>query len=562
MQKLKNYISLIDNAINLSSKVFNEYDTKLFNDKRETIINALKENAYVKVPFVGNFSAGKSTLLNYLINKTTFLPTSINPTTAVSYELYFDTNERLEIFNDLKFIYKKEISEINALETESGFVVKVFIDNDIIKKYSERNIVLVDMPGIDSGYNEHQAAIFNYISKGTSFVIVNDIEAGTLQKSTINFIKEIEKYNLKSIILLSKSDKKSPTEREKILGHVTEIANNTFSSQVPVNIVSSVENDINPLINFLDSIEATEIFEIQNKPIVLNFLNEIIQKLEIQKNVLGSNKDEIKVKIQKLENEKIKVEESLKLSLDNLQPVSESVSELLNDVSNALKLNTSTFATLLEKNASEEEFGNQVMSIVRPFLVEKSEKYANNIDLALGNLIGTFEKNVNNFFGFDLKDMIGQDQLKIVGTQVLKKGTNQLGKVFNPAMLQKAGTLLMRFKVPVVLAIGAVVVGVSLFFKNKKENEKTDNRESLKRYFSDTIVGDIIGKLRNDVTTVFETEKEQKVNEIRNYINNKIKEIEDSISVLLEEQSSKDFDTEIINIDKIILEITNLKEEV
>src|SRR5690554_1094547 len=141
MNSLQKITSIIDQSLELSGNVFNDFDKKLFQGKSEKIKEVLNENSFVKIPFVGDFSAGKSTLLNYLINNKTFLPTSITPTTAVSYELYYDTNQRLEIYNNGVVKEVTTLDKINSLEVESGYVVRVYIDNEVIKKYNDKNIV-------------------------------------------------------------------------------------------------------------------------------------------------------------------------------------------------------------------------------------------------------------------------------------------------------------------------------------------------------------------------------------------------------------------------------------
>ncbi|GAA7008097.1 hypothetical protein ID0154_07670 [Helicobacter pylori] len=49
---------------------------------------------------MGNFSAGKSTLLNRFLGKNV-LPTAITPETSLATELHYSANERIEVFQTM-----------------------------------------------------------------------------------------------------------------------------------------------------------------------------------------------------------------------------------------------------------------------------------------------------------------------------------------------------------------------------------------------------------------------------------------------------------------------------
>ena len=55
-----------------------------FKTKSEEFLNAVHESQYIKVPLVGVFSAGKSSLLNIFTQKPGMLPVDTEPETAVA----------------------------------------------------------------------------------------------------------------------------------------------------------------------------------------------------------------------------------------------------------------------------------------------------------------------------------------------------------------------------------------------------------------------------------------------------------------------------------------------
>lgn len=134
--------------------------------KSEEFMDDVRESQYVKVPIVGVFNAGKSSLINVFAQKPGMLPVDTTPETAVAYELYYANNECIELYRNGKMIDSKPLSEIKMLNTEPGDIAKVYCESEPIKELQQKGIIIVDMPGIGSGIERHDAAIFNYPSSG------------------------------------------------------------------------------------------------------------------------------------------------------------------------------------------------------------------------------------------------------------------------------------------------------------------------------------------------------------------------------------------------------------
>ena len=168
----------------------------------DVLLGRITKDNFIKIPFVGDFSSGKSSLLNAYIGSD-LLPTNILPETAVAYELYYAEDEKLELYSDgvLKET-KNSLSQIKDFNVSPGDVVYVYINNEKIRSLNSRGIVLVDMPGIDSGIEAHNSAILHYIREGSVFMIFTDTEQATLRSSTISFIREIQQYGLSINVIL------------------------------------------------------------------------------------------------------------------------------------------------------------------------------------------------------------------------------------------------------------------------------------------------------------------------------------------------------------------------
>lgn len=100
MEKVQQFVSIVDKAYCLAKQNLNNADSiAKANVDKTNLERELNTRSYVKVPFVGDFNAGKSSLINSLLGPD-LLPTNILPETAVSYELYFSEQERLEVLDE------------------------------------------------------------------------------------------------------------------------------------------------------------------------------------------------------------------------------------------------------------------------------------------------------------------------------------------------------------------------------------------------------------------------------------------------------------------------------
>lgn len=207
-----------------------------------SLAKRISEDKYVKVPFVGDFNSGKSSLLNSFLGRD-ILPTNILPETAVAYEIYFSENERLELVADGNV--KKTSSSLDDIKTFSvtpSDIVRVYVNNADVKSLNDKGVVLVDMPGIDSGIEAHNNAILNYIKEGTVFMLFNDAENGTLRSSTVSFINEIKQYGLSVHLFVSKADKKPADEIAQIKAQFEQTAKALIKADAQVGVTSAVDS--------------------------------------------------------------------------------------------------------------------------------------------------------------------------------------------------------------------------------------------------------------------------------------------------------------------------------
>lgn len=297
------------------------------NSKRTSDIADAIENMNCLVPVVGEFSAGKSTLLNLLIGKK-ILATAINPETAIPAELYYSENE-----------YDIGVTENGTEEKLSGIdkdtakrysYVKRYVNSEFLKQIQP--IVLVDMPGFDSPLDEHNKSIYSYLDKGCHYIILVPADAGTVSRSMQRQIKNIQSFKRDCTVFISKTDLKSENEIEEIKSHIEDELDGLFDDRKIVYPIN--HEDARNFDNFITTVTPDEIFQDV-------FYGQISDELY-------SAKESINIKIAALKNDDKKNQaaiDELKSALHSLETKKQrmienaqqkSYGEEANEVSNAV----------------------------------------------------------------------------------------------------------------------------------------------------------------------------------------------------------------------------------
>lgn len=363
--------------------------------KSEEFMDDVRESQYVKVPIVGVFNAGKSSLINVFSQKPGMLPVETTPETAVAYELYYANNECVELYRDGKMIDSKPLSEIKMLNTEPGDIAKVYCESEPIKELQQKGIIIVDMPGIGSGIERHDAAIFNYIGKGSAFALIVDAEQGSLRGSTLAFMHELSQYNMHPAVFVSKTDKKPEKDIKEIMEYVRYQLTNIGDTNPFVGTVCSVNNDTNGLNKYLDSIDPVAIAreKLGNKLRLL--INSVIRQIQICVDLRSKDISNIDEKIKKIEEEISNVKAESPASDADADAVEKSTQDVLDNVHAALEAKATDIAQMIIDKEDSESIKSAIISIVRAEIItslkEESEQYSNVIGNAIQEEIKDME---------------------------------------------------------------------------------------------------------------------------------------------------------------------------
>lgn len=529
----------------------------------DVLLGRITKDNFIKIPFVGDFSSGKSSLLNAYIGSD-LLPTNILPETAVAYELYYAEDEKLELYSDgvLKET-KNSLSQIKDFNVSPGDVVYVYINNEKIRSLNSRGIVLVDMPGIDSGIEAHNSAILNYIREGSVFMIFTDTEQATLRTSTISFIREIQQYGLSINVFLSKADKKPETEVQEIRASVEKVVKSLMSDDSVVGVTSSVEEkygykDVEAV---LSKVDAEKIFAERYTGEVDAFISSVIAQFEMQIKLITSNAKDFDSLIEQLSKKKTEAISSLEGKASQAQSLEGSADDILQDIRSALMGASQRLAMVAFSSKGDgKAFESELMSIIRPVLINSFKREITEYQEVIGESMKELSADLSSVISVSSTqgESLAKDVLEKLGggnmvESLLQKGLSMLLAKFAG---KKALTLLVGALSPIITIVVSFLPDlISLIFGKSNEQKTAEVRDKIESQ----VIGRVIDGLRPNVEQMLMENRQEAYNEIKAEIENTIEQIDENIKSVMDEKLSSEAEiSERVN--KLALAVEELKK--
>lgn len=217
-----------------SSLTFNNLGgRKGFVEKKKIFLQMFDEWASVKrknwldkkttIAFVGEFSAGKTSIVNRILSQdnpnipllpvstkaTTAIPTYIAGGIAETYNFVTPSNKLKSINEEIfKKVSKEVLDEIKGVSSLIKYFVMTY------KNPNLNGLSILDTPGFNSNDSEDKERTIDVINECDALFWVFDVNAGTVNRSSIALIKE--KLNKPLIVVINKVDTKSTSEVDKV----------------------------------------------------------------------------------------------------------------------------------------------------------------------------------------------------------------------------------------------------------------------------------------------------------------------------------------------------------
>ncbi|OFN20155.1 dynamin family protein [Staphylococcus sp. HMSC055C03] len=220
------------------------------------IINQVIKKVYLDqytLTFVGHFSAGKSTLINLLLEQE-ILPSSPVPTTSnTAIVSVADKSEIIANLEGQKYTRLNNYDEVKQLNRQNGDVesVEIRFESDKFKK----GFTLQDTPGVDSNVSLHQASTEQFMF--TSNIIFYTVDYNHVQSAmNFQFMKRLNHAGIPVVFVINQIDKHNDEELsfdafKQNIQHAVDEWDLELLKTFYVSKYDHPENQINALSDFL-----------------------------------------------------------------------------------------------------------------------------------------------------------------------------------------------------------------------------------------------------------------------------------------------------------------------
>ena len=353
--------------------------------------------------FWGHYSAGKSKLINCILDRD-ILPIQNRETTAVLTYIQYGVEEGCRvIYNDGSYLDKKiesvkeifqntedceELRKINHLE--------IFVNDELLKN----GLVLVDTPGANTLIQQHQILAAEAIEQSGKIVYVL---GSSPSKIDMEFIKQISDCGIDILFVRTKCDKINPDEEDilEALNKEKEEVESHLNKEVMFISVSNEKNsewnenikEVRQILNEASDSLSEELEVALNMRLQVymkKYKEELIEICQEIKNTLEGNEQLLDEKIKKYNGEVERlsnVENEIEEKVEN--KINQSKKLVKNDIEEFIDKKVDSFRVFLETVENSPNYSKDVKKQYRNYLI---------------NAIGKIQEIINGYFETIVKE--------------------------------------------------------------------------------------------------------------------------------------------------------------
>lgn len=245
------------------------------------VIDAMnvQKDCPLSVPLVGEFSSGKTSLLNALTDCRA-LETATKPTTATIYELHFGATEVKAIaYREKGEVFKtSEITSLKNEELSDALIVEVYDTSNRVPS----SITLIDTPGLSSPDIRHRDTLVRFLPKADAILLVSDINQ-QITRSIEEFVETMSLAGRRIYLVFTKCDTKDAASVAVAKEYVRSNSKLAFSDIICTSASTESLDELYKLLNKLQQ-EKSEILSIVNaqrvKDVAVEMRSRISQLIE------------------------------------------------------------------------------------------------------------------------------------------------------------------------------------------------------------------------------------------------------------------------------------------
>lgn len=269
------------------------------------------------MPLVGEFSSGKTSLINALTDNKQ-LETASKATTATIFEIRFECERcYAEIVDSNGEVLQVE-ENIANLKNDG------LQDVDLVRVYDTSSrvhagTVLVDTPGLSSNDARHKLALTSYLPQADAILLLTDVNQ-QVTRSLIDFIDNTKLVNKPMYLVITKCDTKTRGEVEAAKKYIAENINLPLENMISV---SAYKDDLQELYDLFGRIQRKK--------------NEIVEKAVYGRiKSIASDMSEYVDELIRSSKSNLDIDEKILDLQEKLQSISRNIEKLIRDASQSI----------------------------------------------------------------------------------------------------------------------------------------------------------------------------------------------------------------------------------
>lgn len=410
-------------------------------------LKKLAENNLFYITFWGHFSAGKSYLINNLLNKK-LLPVHITETTALLTYISFDENEECKVIYNNGEYKSYPIDNTADIYQDSSFItdienvnhLEISINSEILKN----GLTIVDTPGINTVLTKHQNLAIDSINQaGKIFYILGGSPTNVDKK----FIETINSAGIDFIFVRTKCDEIDSMEEDIVetLNKDKKLITEILNREVPfIGVSNKKENEyfsniseVKKQLEFINDNLHNQMEESINSRLKVfqeRFRKEIEERIKELKEIKSDDLSSITEKITQCNKELEKLSKQRDSNQNLLEKKLERAkNKAKNEIDEMKRNKIETFASYLEDMnymIDESEVQKITDKRIEDFITQEQAI----LDFYLDEIICEEKEEIHetvNSISMESEDFPSYSEIQIQNTQFLEQYTLQLQEAKN-----------------------------------------------------------------------------------------------------------------------------------
>lgn len=496
----------------------------------------------IKVLVIGEFSSGKTALMNRLLG-INLLKEDVIPETAIATELVYDEKEGVDLVLSSGEAEHCSLADVPTPDPDTYLKYVYHLNNPVLKELSD--YVLVDMPGFNSGVEAHNKALLQYIGQATAYLFVTNIESGCMTDSSVNFLNEIRSYSPYVGYVLTKCDKLSKENVQLTTENIKQHLQYLNGVEPDLVTTSAVDDEHLPekLKRMIQSFKSKDMLQHCFDDEIIFLLDRCLSGLKLAKGAMAFDTSSIDREIRRYERAREAMKTRFEQKKDQIHRdfQNQVYERIISDIRGSLMENVETLTSAAMQGA--DSFKQCVNGIIRPRLIESTNEALGNFATNIASDIGDLLEHTSDGMP-DLNGKVDQlAELSRMSVESFKSHSGQWIKGLNRIATNSMGAEKVLYKtITTTLAVVTNVIApilelvliflpdilsfVSKYFERNKVQEQIEN-VAIPR-----LCGELAPKIKESMDSV----QSSLMQEIEEKFQS---EIEEQMKVLKQLQSSK-----------------------